>query len=127
MKSAQMLVRAAGAVMLLLGAAIWTGQYQGLIPVHMLVGFVFVLLLWWVAYLAVRAGAPRAMGMAAVILGLVLPAFGLTQQQILVGDAHLVVQLVHLALGLAAIGLAEALAGSARRASAGRAAAPRRA
>lgn len=126
MKPAQMLVRATGAVMLVLGLAIWTGQYPGLIPVHMLVGVVFVLSLWSVAYLAARAGAPRGLAAGAVVLGLVLPAFGLTQQQIAPGDAHVVVQFVHLALGLTAIGIGEALGGAARRSMPEPTGAPRR-
>lgn len=120
MKPVQMLVRATGAVMLVLGLVIWTGGYPGLIPMHMLVGLVFVLSLWSVAYVAGRGGAPRGMVVAAVVLGLILPALGLTQQQILPGDGHVVVQIVHVALGLSAIGLGEVLGGSARRASGGR-------
>lgn len=116
MKPAQMLVRATGALMLALGLAIWTGAYPGLIPLHMLVGLVFVLALWSVAYLAARSGAPRGLVGAVVILGLVLPAFGLTQQQIVPGDGHVAIQVIHLALGLSAIGLAEALGGSVRQA-----------
>ena len=126
MKPAQMLVRAIGGVMLALGLVIWTGQYPGLIPVHMLVGVVFVLSLWSVAYLAARAGAPRGLAVGAVVLGLILPIFGLTQQQIAPGDAHVVIQVIHLALGLSAIGIGEALGAAGRRSSSATVGAARR-
>ncbi len=114
----QTIVRAAGAILLVLGILIWTGDFGGLAPIHMLVGFVLVFALWTLAYLAHRAGVgPGLVGVAAV-LGLFLPVLGLTQAQIVPGeDAHLAVRVVHLALGLSAIGVAEALDAATRKAT----------
>ena len=108
--NARWAVRILGLAMLLMGLIIWTGAADGLIPIHMLVGFVFVLALWADAYVCYRAGAPAGLAAGAVVLGLILPIVGLTQAQLITGDAHIVVQLIHLALGAGAIGLGEALA-----------------
>jgi len=114
----QTIVRAAGVILLVLGLLIWTGGFGGLVPIHMLVGFVLVLALWALAYLAHRAGVGIGLVGLAVVLGLVLPILGLTQAQIAPGeDVHVVVRIVHLALGLSAIGVAEALGGATRRAA----------
>ncbi len=116
---AQVVVRGAGLVMIVLGALIWTGSFAGLIPIHMLVGIVLVLALWTLAYQAARAGVSRGLVVLAAVVGLALPIFGVNQQQILPADGHVVVQVVHLALGLVAIGLGEALASATRRRAAG--------
>ncbi len=110
--SARWAVRVLGLAMLVMGLAIWTGAVDALIPIHMLVGFVFVLSLWWLAYLGYRAGASPALVVVAVVLGAILPLLGLTQAQLLPDGAHWIVQIVHLALGVIAIGMGEAIASS---------------
>jgi hypothetical protein len=45
----------------------------------------------------------------AIAWGLVVPILGLSQDGLLPGPAHWVIQVLHLLVGLAAIGLAEAL------------------
>lgn len=114
---AQVIVRVLGLVMIMLGLLIWTGSFDGLVPIHMLVGLAFVLSLWALAYVAGRAGVARGLVIGAVVIGALLPILGVTQQQILPGDGHIVVRVVHVALGLAAIGLGEALAGASRKRS----------
>lgn len=47
------------------------------------------------------------MGMAAVALAPVVPLFGMTQTQILVGDLHWLIRVAHLLVGFAAVGLTE--------------------
>jgi glucose dehydrogenase len=111
----QLVVRIAGLVMIVLGALIWTGNFAGLVPIHMLVGIVLVLALWFLAYQSLRAGVSRGLVVLAVVVGLALPIFGANQQQVLPGDGHVVVQVAHLALGLVAIGLGEALASAVRK------------
>ncbi len=108
--NARWAVRILGLAMLLMGLIIWTGAADALIPIHMLVGFGFVLALWADAYVCYRAAAPAGLAAGAVVLGLILPIVGLTQAQLLTGDAHIVVQVIHLALGVGAIGLGDALA-----------------
>jgi hypothetical protein len=67
--------------------------------------------LWTLAFFCARAAAPTGLVVLVAVWGLVLPAVGFSQKNILPGGAHWVVQLVHLLLGLAALGLAQVLAG----------------
>jgi hypothetical protein len=106
----QWLVRLTGLVQLALGALFWTANALALVPLHMFVGLVLVLGLWGQAALAARAGLPVGQVALAVVWGAVVPALGMTQAQILPGELHWVVQVVHLLVGIGAIGQAEALA-----------------
>src|SRR5438874_11471264 len=110
----QWLVRIIGATMLLLGLSFWTGNAFALIPLHMLLGLLFVLLLWSLAALGLRAGVPIGLAIVAFAWGLVVPVLGLTQAGLLPGPFHWVMQVLHLLVGLGAIGLAETLARRAR-------------
>jgi len=111
----QMLIRLLGLIMIVLGLLFWTGNALALIPVHMLLGIVLVLLLWVQAALAARAGVGAGMVALAFVWGLVVVALGMTQSQLLPGDFHWVIKLLHLLVGMAAIGLAERLATRAKR------------
>lgn len=106
---AQTIVRIAGLIMILLGIVIWTGN-DSVIPVHIAVGVVLVLSLWVLAFLGMRAGVDWRFVALAFVWGLITPALGLTQEMLLKGDAHIVIQAIHLLVGLAAIGQAENLA-----------------
>jgi len=46
MRNALMIVRITVVVQILLGVLIWMGQAGGLIPIHMLIGAIFVIGLW---------------------------------------------------------------------------------
>ena len=111
---AQTLVRLCGLALVTLGLLFWTGNARDLIPLHMLLGLVLVLSLWVLAGLAARAGVPIGLVMLAVAWGLIVPALGLTQAQLLPGSAHWVIQVVHLLLGIGLLGLAENLAARAK-------------
>jgi hypothetical protein len=111
---AQVLVRATGVIQLVLGLLFWTGNATGLVPLHMLIGFLLVLGLWTVAGLAARAGVQPGLVALAAIWGLVVPVLGLTQEELLPGSAHWLVQVLHLLVGLGAIGLSENLAARAK-------------
>ena len=107
---AQILVRAAGLTQIVLGVLFWTGNALTLIPIHMLVGSVLVLMLWVLAGIAFWAGVSRGRIALAIVWGVVVVALGMTQNQLLPGPAHWVIQVLHLLVGLAAIGMAEGLA-----------------
>jgi hypothetical protein len=108
----QMLVRAGGLVQLVLGGLFWTGMQLQLIPLHMLVGFIVTLGLITLAVL----GAFARVGVARVALALLWAPLvvwlGLNQATLVQGDWHWTIQVLHLAVGLAAIGQAEGLAGA---------------
>ena len=78
----------------------------------MLSGLVLVISLWVLAFLAIQSGVSPRQGVVSLILGLVVLALGMTQQRILPGSAHWIVQVVHLLIGLGAIGQAQGLATS---------------
>src|ERR1051325_7201152 len=106
---AQMLVRICGLVQIVLGVLFCTGNAGQLIPVHILVGLLLVLALWVVAGIGLRAGVPVGLGIVAIAWGVIVPILGLTQDSLVPGDAHVVIQVVHLVVGIVAIGLAETI------------------
>src|SRR5437868_15224829 len=112
---AQMLVRLCGLVLIVLGILFWTGQALTLVPVHMVIGLVLVLSLWTLAGLAASAGVRPVQVAVAFAWGLVVPILGLTQGMLLTGDAHWLIRVLHLLVGLAAIGMAEGLAAAIKR------------
>jgi hypothetical protein len=104
--------RLTGLVQLVVGLAFWSGNLLQLLQFHMLDGFLFTL-----AFLAIVVlGAFARVGLGPVLLGLVwvvvVPVLGMTQTQILPGDFHWVVRVVHLLVGAGAIGVADRLAGA---------------
>ena len=107
---AHMTIRISGVLLILLGLAIWTGRADQVIPVHELLGFVLVLSLWTLSYLAARAGVPMRWVVLAVAWGVVAPILGLTQQNLVTGGLHWTIQILHLVIGLGAIGQGENLA-----------------
>jgi hypothetical protein len=107
---AQMTIRISGLLLILLGIAIWTGRADGVIPVHELLGFVLVLSLWALSYLAARAGVRMQWVALAVAWGLVAPILGLTQEGLFAGDWHWTIQVLHLLIGVGAIAMGENLA-----------------
>ena len=107
---AQYLVRALGAVMVLLGVLFWTGNALMLIPLHMLLGIGLVLTVWSLAAIGVRAGVHLGLVLFALAWGVVVPVLGMTQDSLVVGPAHVVVQILHLLVGVTAIGTGELLA-----------------
>jgi hypothetical protein len=110
-----MLVRMTGLIQLLLGVLFWTGSATGLIPAHVVIGFLFVLGLWGLALAARRAGL-SAMAAFTGAWGALVAVLGSAQTRLVPGAAHWTVQALHLALGVMAVGLGETLAGRLRRA-----------
>lgn len=107
---AQQLVRLCAVILIVLGVLFWTGHARNLIPVHMLIGLILVLALWVLAGIGARASVGSGLVASAVVLGLVVLVFGMTQRSIMPGAGHVIIRILHLILGLAAIGMAEQLA-----------------
>ena len=107
---AHILARVTGLTQIVLGLLIWFLDLDAVIPVHIAVGLVLVLSLWTLAFLAAEAGVSRGLVILAVFWGFLTPVLGLMQGRLLVGDAHWVIQVVHLLVGVGAMGLAERLA-----------------
>jgi hypothetical protein len=107
----QILVRATGTVVLILGLLFWAGLDPNLIKIHVVIGAALVISLLGLVFLAVRFHV--AAGLIVLMIGwtVVLPVLGLTQAQILLGPAHWVIHIVHLLVGIGALGQAEMLGG----------------
>ena len=104
-----------GAFQVVVGIAIWMGYALPLIPLHMAVGLAFVLALWILAVRAILARAGRGIAACTLAWGALVIAFGMAQAQILPGEHHWVIRLLHLLVGLTAMRLADVLARRIRR------------
>jgi hypothetical protein len=76
----------------------------------MLAGIVLVLALWALSILAAVSGVHRGLVALAIVWGLIVPILGMTQTQLLPGDAHWVIRLLHLLIGIGAMALGQRLA-----------------
>lgn len=118
MKAVLMSARGLFVVQLVLGILFWTNTAGGgLIAIHMLIGIIFVALIWAAGVIQVAKGGTFGLVGATFVVGLIVALFGLFQAQLLPGGAHWLIQVVHLLLGLAALGTAEACAASYKRRS----------
>ena len=99
-----------GLIQIVLGGFIWTGNADSLIRMHIANGVMLVVSLLALAILAAFARVNPALVALAIVWVLVVLILGLTQERLLPGSAHWVIQVVHVLVGLAAIGQAENLA-----------------
>jgi hypothetical protein len=106
----RILNRLFGTATLVLGITFWTGHALQLIPLHMLTGSLVVLGLWAIALSSLRRPGLRGLSVFAIIWGAVVPLLGIFQYQILPGDSHWVISVVHLIAGMIAMGLTDRLA-----------------
>ena len=77
-------------------------------------------MLWIIAVMALVARTNPALALIALVWGLIAPILGITQDQLLPGSLHWLVQALHLLVGLGAIALANILARQIAQASATR-------
>ncbi len=112
-----MVLRISAILALILGILFWASVATTLIPIHMLLGIIVTLSLWTLggAIATTKGGIGLAIG--AFILGVLVIGLGVTQQQLLFGSLHWLIQVLHLLFGLAAIGMGEVIAGRYRRLS----------
>jgi hypothetical protein len=111
----QMVVRISGVLLLVLGLLIWAEGMRNLVLPHTLLGLLLVLGLWLLAAAAARLGAPVGLAAGTAVLGLIALVLGMSQNSLLPGGTHWVIQVLHLVVGMAAVGIAEALGGTLRR------------
>jgi hypothetical protein len=98
------------AIQLILGIVFWTGNGLQLISLHMVVGFLFVLTLWAIAIAGAFRGVPIGMAAAGIVWGLLIIWLGATQMNLLLGQWHWVIQVLHLLFGFAGIGIGDRMA-----------------
>jgi hypothetical protein len=100
-----------GLALIVLGVLFWTGRALSLLPLHMMLGGLFVLCMWLLSGLALYARRARALAVVVFVWGLLVGFLGVEQLRLLPGSVHWVVQAVHLLVGIIAIGLGHAVAG----------------
>src|SRR5438045_3330267 len=98
-----MLLRALIAVQILLGAAFWAGYLPGLVNLHVALGSAFVFVLWMIAAIAIAKKRSVPLALVAILWGALIGAFGIVQRQMLVGDMHWVIRVLHLVVGIVAM------------------------
>src|SRR3954454_20241702 len=94
LRALQMIIRLDALLLLVLGVLFWTGNALTLIPLHMLLGLLLVVLLWAMAGLAATRHAPIGMVAGAVVWGLIVLWLGLTQDSLLPGSMHWIIQVL---------------------------------
>ena len=106
-----MVLRVCALAAVTLGVLFWTGNAFELRQVHMTLGILVVLALWAVAF-AHGIATPARAGLAAgaVLVGVLLALVGMTQERVLPGTQHWIIQVVHLVLALTAVALGELIA-----------------
>jgi hypothetical protein len=102
-KAALAVLLGCGALLLVLGLIIWTGNGDQLIPVHVTIGVVLVLTLWTIAAIAARSGVPAGTVTFAAGWGLLVVLLGLAQEDLVTGSWHWTIQVLHLAISMGAI------------------------
>jgi hypothetical protein len=104
------IVRLTAIVQIVLGVLFWTDNATDLVPLHQTVGIILVLALETLVAAGARAGVDRRLVVIAGIWGVVVVVLGYSQESLLAGSAHWVIEVLHLLVGLGAIGQSEALA-----------------
>ncbi len=77
--------------------------------IHMLFGLIVALALLILAVIAVFSSGSRSLGAIGIIYAFIVPIFGVTQQMILAGDFHWLVETAHLVVGFGALVLIGAI------------------
>ena len=109
-RATQYLARVILSVQLALGILFWTGHADQLVILDIAIGLVLVAVILVAVALRVQRAAPAPLLGLALGWSVVMPVFGLTQTRLLPGSAHLLIEVLHLLVGLIAVGLVEGLA-----------------
>ena len=92
----------AGLGALTLGLVFWVAS-MNVISIHMLFGLVVALSLLILGIVGVFTRGMRLLGALGIVYALLVPAFGVTQATLLVGNLHWLIQTAHLLVGLGAL------------------------
>jgi hypothetical protein len=95
-------------VALILGVVLWTGS-PGLLNIHIITGFILTLALLLIGLVGFLARVPPALPIVAIAWAILLPYVGFAQLKLLPGASHIVIQVIHLLVGICALGVVEAL------------------
>ncbi|GHO72818.1 hypothetical protein KSD_05890 [Ktedonobacter sp. SOSP1-85] len=98
----QIIVGIAGLCTLVLGLLIWIANID-LTDIHMLFGLFVTLGLLVMSIIALTARGLRIWGMVGIVYAIILLIFGGLQFNLLVGNLHWLIQVLHLLVGIGAI------------------------
>ncbi len=107
--------RLLGLVLLILGFLFWSRHAYNLVPLHTGLAVVFVLILWTLSFLGLRARLSPGLVAVAFVWGFVVLLFGGSMGRLLPGRAHELIRVLHFLIALTAIGLLETLGGRIKR------------
>ncbi|MDQ3700224.1 MAG: hypothetical protein M3442_04795 [Chloroflexota bacterium] len=114
---ASIVLRAGALVNLILGFAVWAGWAESMVLAHMVLGLVVIVAAWTLALPEATApGGNRAVAVAAVVLGLLLPVIGMLQLSVEPGAAMWAMRALHVLTAIGIIGVGEAAVARRRRA-----------
>ena len=109
-RTAATIVRITGVLQLVMGLFVWMGGGPMLVPVHMVVGIVFVIAMWVLGFRAISARVASPLAVVLIAWGALVVALGMTQAQIMRGPNHAAIQGLHVLVGLIGMGLSEMVA-----------------
>lgn len=99
---------------LILGIILWTGSL-GVLKIHILAGFILSLTMLLIGIVGFLSRVKPALPIVAIFWALLLPYVGFVQLRPLPGAGRIIIQVIHLLIGVGAIGIAEALAAKIKR------------
>src|SRR5690242_8470246 len=83
---ASMALRLLFVIQLVLGLLFWFGQAGGLVPLHMLVGLLFIVDVWFLGVVqGLRANGSIGLTVGTFVVGLLLAIVGMTQGALVAG------------------------------------------
>ena len=92
-----------GALLLVLGLIIWVADAHQLVGVHIALGVVLVLSLWSICAIAARSGVAAGTVAFAAAWGVLIVVLGMSQEELVPGDLHWTIQVLHVAISMGAI------------------------
>lgn len=98
-------VSATIAALIAVTLGIGTYTHPDFTNLHMLFGLLVALILLVLALMAVFTTGLRRLGAIGVVYAFIVPIFGVTQQMILAGEFHWLIETAHLAVGFGALAL----------------------
>lgn len=108
-------IRLLALILLVLGFQFWVKHSYSNLGLHMRLGQLTIVLLWILAWIALRAGVRQKIVLVAILYGFFVVVFAIYMGGFLPGRAHQAVRVLHFLFGLGAIGLAESLGAKIKR------------
>ena len=106
--------RLIGLIALILGVILWTGSTV-VLGTHILTGFLMSVTIPLIGLVGFFARIKPGLPIIAVGWALLLPYVGFAQFRLFPGATHVIIQVIHLLIGICAIGITEALAAKIKR------------